>query len=310
MAAYERLRDASRAEDLVRRFLEYLTNVRRLSAHTVRAYGTDLGTYLDWCAREGCAAIDVTHRRLRGYVAYLVSSGYAEKTINRRMSALRTFFAWLEREGEVSANYAAELPGRKMAKTLPTTMCDEDVGRLLDVCEQGCAEGMRDRAMIELLYATGARISEAARLVPADVDFEQGQVRLFGKGSKERIVPVYDRALSSIGTYLQEARPELAARRKAAGPPKTLFVSSRGNDMTADTLRARFERLAMLAGLGADVTPHAMRHTFATEMLGGGADLKTVQELLGHESLATTQIYTHLSIERLKAATQQAHPRG
>ncbi|MDO4798358.1 MAG: tyrosine recombinase XerC [Coriobacteriales bacterium] len=310
MAGHEGLRDVERAEPLVQGFLEHLSCVRRLSAHTVRAYGTDLNTYLDWCAREGTPAIDITHRRLRSYVAYLVSSGYAEKTINRRMSALRTFFAWLEREGEVGANHAAELPGRKMAKTLPATITDEDVGRLLDACEADGPEGMRDRAMIELMYATGARISEAARLVPADIDYAQGQVRLFGKGSKERIVPMYDQALRTVDTYVNQARPALAARRKAAGQPKALFVSSRGNDMNAQTLRARFERLVLLAGLGTDVTPHAMRHTFATEMLNGGADLKTVQELLGHESLATTQIYTHLSIERLKAATRQAHPRG
>lgn len=310
MSEHAELRDAERAERLLDAFLSHLANVRRLSPHTVRAYQTDLKSYLDWCAREGAPAIDITHRRLRGYIAYLSSSGYADKTINRRLSSLRTFFKWLVREGEVRLDVASTLPGRKMSKTLPLTISDSDVSALIDACEKGTAEGARDRAMIELLYASGARISEMAGLGPADLDLAQGQVRLFGKGSKERIVPIYAGAIEAVSTYMDGPRLELASRCRKPRPPQALFVSARGNDMSADALRVRFERLVTLAGIGPGVTPHAVRHTFATELLSGGADLKTVQELLGHESLATTQIYTHLSIERLKAAARLAHPRA
>ena len=296
--------------ELVDGFLTYLTDVRRLSPHTVRAYKTDLQAYVEWCDLSGANPLNMTQRRLRAYMANMTKARYADKTINRRLSSLRTFYGWLVREDVIESNPAAPIPGRKLPKTLPKTMVDEDVRRILEACDESTAEGLRDRALIELLYASGARISEAAALKPEDIDFNQGQVRLFGKGSKERIVPLYDVALEAIRTYLQEGRPELTRRRKGGRRAQALFVSARGNDMTAGALRTRFERLVTLAGVSRAVTPHAMRHTFATELLTGGADLKAVQELLGHESLATTQIYTHLSVERLKAATRQAHPRG
>lgn len=297
-------------EDLVASFTTYLSDVRRLSPHTVRAYQTDLQAFVDWCAREGCSVVGVTRRRLRAYVAYMVSSGYADKTVNRRISSLHTFYAWLDRERVVDSDAATTLKGRKLPKSLPVTMADEDVRRIIDVCDASTPEGMRDRALIELLYASGARISEVANLRIGDVDFPQGQMRLFGKGSKERKVPLYDVALEAVRAYVEHARPILAARRKKGEAPQHLFVSTRGNDMTAATLRARFEHLVKLAGLDPHITPHAMRHTYATELLSGGANLKAVQELLGHESLATTQIYTHLSVERLKEVTRRAHPRG
>ncbi len=310
MSEAARLRDAERTESLVRRFLERLADVRRMSPHTVRAYEGDLRAYLGWCAREGVSALDVGHRRLRGYVSYMVSSGYADKTVNRRLSSLRTFYAWLEQVGAVESDAASGLPGRKAPKTLPATMSDAEVSRLIDACEPETGEGLRDRAMIELLYATGARISEAAGLRADDIDFAGRQVRLYGKGSKERVVPIYDTALAAIRTYLDRGRPELVASRHKGEPARALFVSTRGNDMTAAALRARFTRLVRLAGLDQKITPHAVRHTFATELLTGGADLQAVQEMLGHESLATTQVYTHLSVERLKEVTRRAHPRG
>lgn len=299
-----------RTDEYVDGFLAYLSGVRRLSAHTVRAYQTDLQSYQDWCQRNGVNPLGITQRRLRGYLAEMTKANYADKTINRRLSSLRSFYGWLVREDVLEVNPAATIPGRKLPKTLPKTMVDEDVRRMLEACEEHTPEGLRDRALIELLYATGARISEAAGLTPDDIDFAQGQVRLFGKGAKERIVPLYPVALETIRAYVERGRPSLVAKRKRAGFAQALFVSTRGNDMTAGALRDRFERLTVLAGVDRTVTPHAMRHTFATELLTGGADLKAVQELLGHESLATTQIYTHLSVERLKAATHQAHPRG
>lgn len=309
-ASGERESGYEHAEELVARFLRWLEGVRGLSEHTVRAYGTDLEAYLGWCAREGVTPVCAGRRDLRRYVAYLSRSGYASRTVNRRVSSLRTWYGWLVRAGELEASPAVSLAGRKATKELPRAMSDDDAARLLDSCDVTTDEGLRDRALLELLYATGARISEVASLAPSDIDFAQGQVTLFGKGRKERVVPIYKSALDAVERYLTRARPNLVARRRRGGSPRALFVSTRGNDMSAGALRARFELQARAAGLDPSITPHAMRHTFATELLGGGADLKAVQELLGHESLATTQVYTHLSVDRLREAQRRAHPRG
>lgn len=299
-----------RWERLQEDYLDRLARVRNLSPHTVRAYRQDLDSFARWCSREGVDPLAASERRLRGYLAYLARSKYADKTINRRLSALRGMYGWLFKHDEVRIAAFADVPGRKQRKTLPRTMSDADVAALIASCDASTPEGVRDAALIETLYATGARISEVAGLVPDDIDFAQGQVRLFGKGSKERIVPLYPKALDALRCYMSTARPDLLARRRRGEVAQALFVSARGNAMGADALRACFSRHVTLAGLDPQISPHAVRHTYATELLTGGADLKTVQELLGHESLATTQIYTHLSVERLKEATRLAHPRA
>lgn len=305
-----RERERALAHELMEGYLAFESDVRRASPQTVRGYESDLRAFLGWCEREGVGPLRITRRQMRQYLAYLTASSYADKTINRRTSSLRSFYAWIEREGKGTAEATASLRGRKLAKTLPKTMTDADVQKLMQTCDATTVEGLRDLALLELLYAAGARISEVAALEPADIDFAQGQVRLFGKRSKERIVPLYERVLAVLSDYLSKARPQLVAAKKGGKPARALFVSTRGNDMSADALRRRFAEHKRLAGLDSALSPHAVRHTFATELLNGGADLKAVQELLGHESLATTQIYTHLSIERLKAATKQAHPRA
>lgn len=290
-------------------YLAWLGSVRNLSAHTVRAYGVDLESFGMWCAREGINPLVASDRRLRGYLTYMVRSRYADKTINRRLSSLRGMYAWLERRGEVATAAFATVPGRKQRKALPRAMRDDEVAKLIESCDESTPDGLRDAAFVEVLYATGARISEVAGLRAVDIDFAQGQVRLFGKGSKERIVPLHDRALEAVTRYLEKARPGLAGRKRGT-PTDALFVSTRGNAMSADALRSAFKRMEAAAGLEVRYSPHAVRHAYATELLDGGANLKAVQELLGHESLATTQIYTHLSVERLKEATQLAHPRA
>lgn len=303
-------RDAAqdRFERLVGDFVSQLRELRNLSPQTARGYASDLGSFASWCRREGVDPLRVTHRELRSYMAELAQARYAGRTVARRLSAIRGLYRWLLREGEVEQDVAAALASPRLARTLPKTMSDEEVSRLLDVCEDD-ELGMRDRAFLELLYATGARISEVSALDLGDVDLGQGQARLFGKGSKERIVPVHRLAVSRLEEYLERSRPLLAARgRGAAG--KALFLSTRGRRMSADALRTTFERRVAQAGLDAGLTPHAMRHSFATELLNGGVDLRSVQELLGHSSLSTTQIYTHLSAQRLKDAARQAHPRG
>ncbi len=294
-------------EAYVDEFVTYLANVKNLSPNTVRAYETDLAAYVAWCRREAVSPLHVEHRQVRSWVAELAAAGYATTTQNRHLSAVRTLYRWLVSRGVTQEDAVAAVASPKLGRRLPKTMGDEDVRALLEACDADAA-GLRDAAMVELLYATGARISEASGLDVADLDLAQRQVRLFGKGSKERIVPIYERCAQSLKTYLGQGRPELAANGKKV--TDALFLSTRGNRMSADALRVRFEKLVNLAGLDPGLTPHAMRHTFATELLDGGADLRSVQELLGHESLSTTQIYTHLSVERLKQASLQAHPRS
>ena len=309
-AARERTRAQDEFATHVSDFVSYLAHVRKLSENTVRAYRTDLEAYVAWTRREGIEPLEVTHRQMRRYLAELTRARYDNRTINRHLSAIRMLYRWLIHEGITDKDCAAAIASPKLAKSLPRTMTDEDARALLATCSSDDPVDVRDRAVIELMYATGARISEVSGLDVRDVDFGQGQVRLFGKGSKERIVPVYPEALRAVRRYLDVSRPALAEGRRRGRPTGALFLSTRGSRMSADALRTRFEERVAQAGLDASLTPHAMRHTFATELLSGGADLRSVQELLGHESLSTTQIYTHLSIDRLKDATRQAHPRS
>lgn len=294
-------------ERRVGEFCTYLRDVRNLSPNTIRAYETDLQALVEWARREGVDPFHVSHVQIREWLAELRGAGYATTTQNRHLSAVRSLYKWLVSRDITDEDAAAAVASPKLSKRLPGTLSDSDVGRLLSACSND-PEGLRDRALIELLYASGARISEVSALDVRDVDVRQRQVRLFGKGSKERVVPLYPRAVEAVQAYVKDARPSLACCSGRA--TNALFLSSRGNRMSAAALRERFERLVELAGLDPSITPHAMRHTFATQLLDGGADLRSVQELLGHESLSTTQIYTHLSVERLKAAALQAHPRS
>ena len=309
MGAQERSEEQERFRGYVERFVTYLSSVRNLSENTVRAYRTDLDAYCDWVEREGVRPLEVTHRQLRRFLGELSRARYATKTINRHLSAVRALYRWLVHEGLTDKDSAAAVASPKLARTLPRTMSDADASALMETCDTGDIVGIRDRALLELLYASGARISEVSGLDVRDVDLASAQARLFGKGSKERIVPLYDACLQWLGTYLREARPQLSARAKGT-PTQALFVSTRGNRMSANALRSCFERHAGLAGLDGSLTPHAMRHTYATELLAGGADMRSVQELLVHASPSTTQIYTHLSVDRLRDAARQAHPRG
>ncbi len=297
-------------EEQVAAYLQNLAHVRRLSPNTVRSYAQDLEAYVFWVRREGVRPLSVSHRQLRRYLAELTRAKYTTRTIDRHLSAIRGLYRWMVETGVTTTNAADAIASPKVAKTLPKTMSDVEVRRLLESCDTSEPTGVRDRAFLELLYASGGRISEISRLNISDVDFAQAQARLFGKGSKERIVPLYRTALEWLRSYLSEARPALAARRKGEPERDALFLSTRGRRMSAEALRTVFERQVGVAGLEVGLTPHAMRHTYATELLSGGADMRSVQELLGHASLSTTQIYTHLSVERLKDAARQAHPRG
>ncbi len=288
-------------------FLRWLAVERAYSQNTVRAYAVDLYSYLDWAARCGLDPLGIDHRTFRRFMVEMERGGYTRKTVSRRLSAVRTFFDYLNMREVVLGNPAAATATPKPARELPRKTSVADVTRLVEVCASSADPvDMRDTAFLELLYATGARISELASLRLCDVDDRRREVRLMGKGSKERIVPVHDKAFDAVSRYCREGRAELAGGKLAP----SLFLSTRGNPMSADALRRVFKKRAAQAGLDASLHPHDLRHSFATDLVEGGADLRSVQEMLGHASLSTTQIYTHLSLAHMRDTLKQAHPRS
>lgn len=303
--------DAPGAFAAIDGFIAYISRVEGLSPETVRAYGSHLEAYGEWCRRERAGRLCLDVRGLRSHLAELRAAGLSASSVSAHLSAVRALYRWASLEGLVDTDPASALLSPRRERPLPRTLDSEQMGRLLSAPDLTSPEGLRDSAMLELLYASGARISEAAGLVCGSVDFEDRSVRLFGKGRKERIVPLYGRALAAAARYMAGARDELLARGGAGrAVGEALFISARGRAMDAAALRYRFSRLAASCGLPSDITPHAMRHTFATDLIEGGADLRSVQELLGHASLSTTQLYTHLTPEGMKRAVRGAHPRA
>ncbi len=306
---------AKNLEQLVEEFCRSLRVERNASAHTIRAYRGDLADFARWAARQNVRPLNATHQQLRSYLGELDQVQYSRTTINRRLSALRSFYRWLNVSGEVDEDPASLLQGPKQQKTLPHVIRPADMAKLLSVYGKRTLDGgpreqtpvdMRNQALLEFLYACGARVSEASGLLMGNVSFAGAQVKVFGKGSKERIIPLHDMAVSSMRAYAMVARPKLMGDRAC----DYFFVSTRGNRMGTDAMRKMFKEAVGLAGLDRTLSPHDMRHTFATDLLEGGADLRSVQEMLGHASLSTTQIYTHLTPGRLKQVHAQAHPRG
>ena len=304
-----------RAASFIDAFCRSLQYERNDSLHTVDAYHSDLSDYARWARRQGVDALKPSYRQLRRYLAELDAAQLSRATVNRRLSALRSFFNWLIVVGEAEDNPAAAIQGPKQQRSLPKVIRPEEMARLLSVYGKTDAAGhpreqsdadLRNQAFLEFLYACGARISEAAALRVRDVDFAGGQVKLFGKGSKERIVPLHQLCVDSMREYVAVARPRLLGGKQS----ESFFISTRGNSMSDGALRKVFKDAVRAAGLDEDLSPHDMRHTFATDLLNGGADLRSVQEMLGHASLSTTQIYTHVSAERLKEEHGRAHPRG
>ena len=295
-------------------YLDYLANYcdmlvveRNSSQHTVRNYRLDLLDFGRWAARSSVNPLCATRRDMRSYLGDLDYAQYSRRTVNRRLSSIRSFFRWLAAEGLVESNPTDVVSGPKLARSLPRTIPPADMARLLSVWRGSDKPAdMRNRAILEFLYACGARISETSGLLVDNVDFATAQVRVFGKGSKERIVPLHELAIASMRDYLFNARPALLAGKESP----YFFVSTRGNQMSPDALRKMFKQSLLVAGLDQTLSPHDMRHTFATDLVEGGADLRSVQEMLGHSSLSTTQIYTHVSISHLKEEHRRTLPRG
>lgn len=292
-------------------FIQYISRVQGLSPQTVRAYRSHLEAYARWCEKEHVEGLRVSVAELRGYLGDRQRLGDAPRTLAAHLSAIRSLYRWLNIEEIIDKDPAAALQSPKLPSTLPIVLSTSQLDLLFNAVDGSTPGGVRDGTMLELLIASGARISELARLCLNDFDRSHQTLRLLGKGSKERIVPLYNKAFGSLDIYVRQARLALLEKAHCSqSDTNRLFISDRGRPMDAAALRRRFDLLVRKAGLPAGITPHTMRHTYATELLEGGADLRSVQELLGHSSLSTTQIYTHVSPERLRTAIHQAHPRA
>ncbi|HEV7362751.1 MAG TPA: site-specific tyrosine recombinase XerD [Solirubrobacteraceae bacterium] len=298
--------------DLVLDFLAYLELERGLSRNTLEAYRTDLQQFGVWLDEHGHSALEVTHTQLTEFIGQLGTGergkgkAVAPATVQRKVACLRSFYRHLRREEMLEHDPTAELRAPRSAHKLPQVLSRAEVKRLLDAPRGTEPRSLRDRALLELMYACGLRASEAIGLDVADVDLEDGVLRAQGKGSKERLVPVGRTAVSAVRVYVERGRPRLVGDRAET----RLFVNSRGTGLTRQGLYKIVQRHAASAGLAGRMSPHTLRHTFATHLLAGGCDLRSVQEMLGHADIATTQIYTHLSAERLKGAYFEAHPRA
>jgi len=296
-------------EPLLLDFLAYLELERGLSRNTLEAYRSDLLQLGHYLRRRRLHATRATHSDLAAFLAELP---VAPSTLARKVACVRSFYRHLRREGVIEHDPTAELRGPRKPQRLPRVLSREEVARLLAQPRGGEPLALRDRAVLELMYACGLRVSEAVGLTLADVDLQEQLLCARGKGSKERIVPVGRQAIAALNAYVRSGRPLLiqANAASSARPPAQLFLNSRGGALTRQGLYKIIQGHAARAGLRERMSPHTLRHSFATHLLAGGCDLRSLQEMLGHADLATTQIYTHLSAQRLKDAYFSAHPRA
>jgi integrase/recombinase XerC len=314
------------SDPAVKGFVDYLDVERNASPHTLAAYTQDLGQFAEFAWEDGSPPYEwrsIDRFQARRFLMEFQRCGSAPATTGRKLASLRSFYKYLERESVVSANPFAGLRAPKQSAKLPNVLSVVEIGRLLGApmrrYERERAEGdvppdplyayfaLRDQAILEVLYSTGARVSEAASLTEKDMDLLSGFVTVRGKGKKERLCPLGGPASRALRAALAAADSIWGGGRKAAKP---LFRNKRGEPITARSIERLMKKHLVEADLSCDYTPHALRHSFATHLLDAGADLRSVQELLGHASLSTTQIYTHVTVERLKRVYQDAHPRA
>ncbi len=282
-------------------FLEYLAVERGASPHTLRGYATDLAELRRFLAGRGVSDLaGVDTRAVRAYLAWLHERGLSKATIARKLASARSCLRFLARRGMIDVNPARQVRSPRLGRRLPSFLPKDEATELLDQKPEKSEAGRRDHALLELLYATGLRVAECCGLDPNDLDRSQGTVRVLGKGGKERVVPVGETALEAVDAYMK-------MRGDGTGP---LFRNARGGRLTTRSVHRVVKERARQAGISQRVTPHTLRHTFATHMLGEGADLRLIQELLGHSRLSTTQRYTHVSPEHLMKVYDKAHPRA
>lgn len=300
-----------KAVDLDERVVEFLRHLeveKRYSPRTVREYENDLAQFQAYLAEKRIDLLRVETLTLRGYLARL-HDGLQSASIARKLAAIRSFYRWLQSRGLVEANPGALVATPKQKKALPRVVPIDEVVALIETPKADSPLGARDRAILEVLYGGGLRVAELCSLNLGSVDRRNGLVRVVGKGSKERVVPLGRKALAAIDAWLQ-LRPRLFERVRPGQDPHALFVNYRGGRLTARWVARMIDRYVAVCALRRKVHPHALRHSFATHLLDAGADLRSIQELLGHASISTTQRYTHVSVEQLMAVYDRAHPRA
>jgi len=299
--------DACAAEQAeIERFTDALWMERGLSRNTLEAYRNDLTGFAHWLLAQGRTLGTARRTDLLDYLSARVIAGARPRSTARLLSALRRFYRYQVREGRLTEDPSVRIDAPRIGRPLPDSLTEQEVETLLDAPLVSDVLGLRDRAMLELLYACGLRVSELVGLAPEQLSLAQGVVRITGKGDKERLVPLGEAAVAWLQRYLEKSRPVLCQGRAV----RELFVSQQGRGMTRQTFWHRLRHYARQAGIDKHLSPHTLRHAFATHLLNHGADLRVVQMLLGHSDLSTTQIYTHVARERLKDLHAQHHPRG
>lgn len=288
----------------IEEFIDTSWMERGLAAATLSAYRSDLSRFSRWLSSRGLGLEEA--RRLDVLDFLSEHAQWPPRTVARRLSALRTFYRHLEREGRIRNNPCDRIDAPRLGRPLPSVLTEQEVERLLAAPDLETASGMRDRAMLEVLYATGLRVSELVSLRPEQVNLVQGVLRVIGKGDKERLVPLGELAVDRLERFLERGRAEILGAR----PSTALFPTTRGGAMTRQAFWHLVKRYALRAGISREISPHTLRHAFATHLLDHGADLRVVQMLLGHRDISTTQIYTHIARERLKVIHARHHPRG
>ena len=288
-------------------FLDALWAERGLSQNTLSAYRRDLQAFSNWLMKSQLDLLAATSADIQSFIAHRGKNGVKPSSLARLISSLRRFYRYQLREGRIEEDPSALIDSPKLAKTLPETLSESQIDALLEAPDITDAIGLRDRAMLELLYATGLRVSELVSLEQSQLSLQQGVVRVIGKGNKERLVPMGDVAVDWLMQYKAKSRPDLMTGK---GVCNALFVTRRGTGMTRQAFWYLIKRYALAVGISQKISPHTLRHAFATHLLNHGADLRVVQLLLGHSDLSTTQIYTHVAKARLQALHQKHHPRG
>jgi integrase/recombinase XerD len=298
---------STKNKDLIERFCDALWLQEGLSANTLEAYRRDLEGLERWISKRGTALMSASRADLLDYLSGSVGKGARPRTTARLLSSLRRFYGYLVREEKIKTDPTALIESPKLGRPLPKSLSEAQVEKLLESPDVAKPLGLRDRAMLETLYATGLRVSELVGLTLSQVSLTQGVVRVIGKGDKERLVPLGEEAIAWISRYLAEGRPKLVKSRST----DALFTTARGGPMTRQAFWHNLKGHTRQAGIDAKkLSPHTLRHAFATHLLNHGADLRVVQMLLGHADLSTTQIYTHVAQARLKTLHEQHHPRG
>ena len=291
-------------ETLIEQFQDALCMEQGLSDNTLKAYGSDLKQFASWLQHK--SLLDAQAADVSSYLAIKFQQGASARSSARLLSSLRRFFAFLVRQGAMTEDPCARIEAPHVGKRLPATLSEEEVERLLAAPECSTPLGLRDRAMLELLYATGLRVSELVSLRSEQINDRQGAIRVVGKGDKDRLIPMGEEAAACLESYKNTARKEILGQRQT----DDLFVTRRAGAMTRQAFWHIIKRYAQKAGIKKPLSPHTLRHAFATHLLNHGADLRVVQMLLGHSDLSTTQIYTHIARERLKELHARFHPRG